>query len=103
MAAQEAIWHVVIDGQEQGPLTKAQVLEYLRDGMLAGNDLVWRPGFPGWKPVSEMREFWQPPKQTSIRASVQSQTPLHSTPESARRPDRTDAPIVGHRWSLWKS
>jgi hypothetical protein len=44
MAGQEAIWHVIIGGKEQGPLTKAHVLEYLRHGMLAGSDLIWRPG-----------------------------------------------------------
>jgi hypothetical protein len=67
MAGQEAIWHVMIGGKEQGPLTKAQVLEYLTHGMLAGSDLIWRPGFPDWKPVSELGEFWLPPKRTTVQ------------------------------------
>jgi hypothetical protein len=96
MAGQEAIWHVIIDDKEEGPLSKAQVLEYLRDGMLAGSDLIWRPGFPGWKSVSEISDFWQAPKRPSIRASIQ------STPEHVHE-QRTVAPAAGEKWSVWKS
>lgn len=103
MAGQEAIWHVIIDGKEQGPLTKAQVLEYLRHGMLAGSDLIWRPGFPDWKSVSQIGDFWQPPKRTSIRPSVQSRTLVQSAPEHVPEPDRIDAPSAGEKWSVWKS
>jgi hypothetical protein len=88
MAGQEAIWHVIIDDKEEGPLSKAQVLEYLRDGMLAGSDLIWRPGFPGWKSVSEISDFWQAPKRPSIRPSIQS-TPGHV------HEHRTVAPAAG--------
>jgi uncharacterized protein DUF4339 len=103
MAGQEAIWHVIIGGKEQGPLTKAQVLEYLAHGMLAGSDLIWRPGFPDWKSVSEIGDFWQPPKRTSMQASVQSRTLAQSAPERVPEPDRIDAPSAGEKWSVWKS
>jgi hypothetical protein len=103
MAGQEAIWHVIIDQKEQGPMTKAQVLEYLRNGMLAGSDLIWRPGFPDWKSVSEIGDLWQPPKRTSIRTSVQLRAAIQPLPEHAHEPDRTAAPSDGEKWSLWKS
>jgi hypothetical protein len=86
MADQEAIWHVIIDGKEQGPLTKAQVLEYLRHGMLAGSDLIWRPGFPDWKPVSELGEFWQPPKRTPVQSTPVQSIPVQSVPEHVPEP-----------------
>jgi hypothetical protein len=38
MAGQEAIWHVMVGGKEQGPLTKAQVLEYLTHGIAGSGD-----------------------------------------------------------------
>src|SRR5262249_8807482 len=98
MAGQEAIWHVMIGGKEQGPLTKAQVLEYLRHGMLAGSDRIWRPGFPDWKSVSEIDEFWQPPKRTTDQPTL-----VQSVPEHVPEPDKIDAPSVGEKWSLWKS
>lgn len=103
MTGQEAIWHVIIDDKEQGPLTKAQVLEYLRGGALAGSDLIWRPGFPDWKSVSDIGDLSQPPERTLIPASVQSRTPVQPAPEHFQRPDRIDASSAGEKWSLWKS
>jgi hypothetical protein len=97
MAGQEAIWHVMINDKQQGPLTKAEVVDYIRNGMLAGSDLNWRPGFPNWKPVRELGDFWQPPKRTSIQATIQ------AAPEQVNQPDRTDASSDREKWSLWKS
>jgi len=98
MAGQEAIWHVLIGGKEQGPLTKAQVLEYLRHSSLAGSDLIWRPGFPDWKSVSEIGDFWQPPKRTPVQS-----TSVQSAPDHVPKPDKIVAPSAGEKWSLWKS
>ena len=67
MAGQEAVWHVVVDDNQYGPLTKGQVLEYLRDESLVGSDLIWRPGYPDWKSISEISDFWQPPRRTAAR------------------------------------
>lgn len=100
MTGQEAIWHVMIDDKEQGPLTKAEVVEYLRNGMLAGSDLIWRPGFPDWKSISDVSDLWKPPKRGAIRTSAS----VEAAPEQpVYEPDRTDAPSVGGKWSLWKS
>ena len=46
---EEVIWHVIIDGEQHGPLSRDQILEYLHDGQLVGSDLIWRPGFRDWK------------------------------------------------------
>jgi GYF domain 2 len=91
MDGQEAIWHVVIRDQRHGPLSKAQVLQYLRDGTLTGSDLIWRPGFPQWKPVQES-DFWQVPQRASVGTAVTD----HEPPE-------TQAPAAREKWSLWKS
>jgi GYF domain 2 len=50
----EPIWHVIIGGRQQGPLTEDQVLAYLGDGTLAAGDFVWCPDFPDWKRASEI-------------------------------------------------
>src|SRR5262249_30385132 len=98
MAGQEAIWHVMIGGKEQGPLMKAQVLEYLRQGTLAGSDLIWRPGFPDWKPVSEIGDFWQPPKRTTVQPTL-----VQSAPEHIPEPDRIDASSTRENLSVWNA
>jgi GYF domain 2 len=103
MASQEAIWHVLIDGKEQGPLTKAQVLECLTHGMLAGEDRIWRPGFPDWKSVSEIGDFWRPPKRPVTGVSAQLRTLVQSAPEQVAEPVRIDGRPTDKKWSLWKS
>ena len=94
MAGQEAVWHVVVDDNQYGPLTKGQVLEYLRDESLVGSDLIWRPGYPDWKSISEISDFWQPPRRTAARDG-----PLAAvrTEQSAK----TSQPK--RKFSLWKS
>jgi uncharacterized integral membrane protein len=91
---EDAIWHVIIDGKQRGPLSRSQVLEYLQDGQLVGSDLIWRPGFTDWKPVSELAEFWQPPKRGSLRPP--------SLPAPTEQSARDDDPIVStnKKWSI---
>jgi len=99
MAGQEAIWHVLIGDKERGPLTRDEVLDYVRDGMLGGSDFIWRPGLPDWKAVSEIGDFWQPP----AGASAQSLAPVRSVSEPIPDRDGTDPRSAGRKWSVWKS
>lgn len=98
MAGQEAIWHVLIDDRQRGPLTKVEVLEHLNDGLLSASNFVWRPGFSDWKLVSEISEFWQSPPPIP-----QSRTSVQSGPEQAHEHDGIDVPSARRKWSLWKS
>jgi|tagenome__1003787_1003787.scaffolds.fasta_scaffold20819563_1 hypothetical protein len=100
MAGQEAIWHVMIGGEQRGPLTRDEVLGYARDGMLAANDFIWRPGLPDWKAVSEISDFRQPAMPAA--ASVQSLAPDQPASEHVDR-DGTGVQSVGRKWSVWKS
>jgi hypothetical protein len=97
----EAIWHVIIDDRQEGPLTEAEIFEYLVDGRLSGG-LIWRPGLTDWKQVSEIDEFRQPPKRAPLRepARARPSTPSHA--ETRNQPDREEPP-AGGKWSLWKS
>jgi hypothetical protein len=103
MAGQEAIWHVTIGDEERGPLTRDEVLEYVREGMLAGSDFIWRPGLPDWKAVSEIGDFWQPPRRKPAAAPVLSPEPVQSAAEQVDDRDGTDLPPLGRKWSVWKS
>ncbi|WP_426527191.1 DUF4339 domain-containing protein [Bradyrhizobium sp. McL0615] len=90
------IWHVIIDGEQRGPLSHDQVLEYLHSGQLVGHDLIWRPGFRDWKPISELADFWQPPKRESLPP------PLPAPAERAEHDDtQTVAVVADRKWSLW--
>ncbi len=99
MTGEDAIWHVVMDGEQYGPLSRPQVLEYLHDERLLGSDLIWRPGFSEWKSISEVADLWQPPKRGSLRPP-----PI---PAPAEQPERSDnqinATTTNTKWSIWKA
>lgn len=91
----DAIWHVLINGAQRGPLRRSQLLISLRDGTFSGADLVWRPGFENWIPLREVREFWVPPD------------PPTPEPETNVSPPPLQADVsivhVDSKWSLWRA
>ena len=102
VAEEDAIWHVIVDSSQQGPLTKAQVLEFLRGGILTGSDLVWRPGFADWKQVSEIGDFWQLRPRMTAETRVPAQPPINLGAHPEQVADGSE-PSRRKKWSLWKS
>lgn len=91
----DAIWHVLIDGSQRGPVRRSQLLTSLRDGTVNGTDLVWRPGLENWLPLREVPEFWAPPNPPEHKPEiVASLTPL-----------QTDTPVarLDPKWSVWRA
>ncbi|HUT77318.1 MAG TPA: GYF domain-containing protein [Polyangia bacterium] len=56
-AADEAVWHIVVEGEQQGPYTAGQLAEYLTAGNLDFETFVWREGFDDWKPIRDIPEI----------------------------------------------
>jgi GYF domain 2 len=99
VTGEDVIWHVVIGGEQHGPLSRAQVLEYLHDEQLVGTDLIWRPGFSDWKSISEVADFWQPPKRGSLRPP-----PMPAPTEQPERDnDQINAVATNKKWSIWRA
>src|SRR5687768_12950851 len=44
----EAVWHVVVQGEQQGPFAPAQIGEMLSAGTIDWEAYVWREGFDNW-------------------------------------------------------
>jgi predicted Zn finger-like uncharacterized protein len=55
----EAVWHVVVEGDQQGPFSPAQIGEMLSAGTIGWDAFVWREGFDDWKPAQEIEELVQ--------------------------------------------
>src|SRR5687768_4133522 len=55
----EAVWHIVIDGEQQGPYAPAQLGEMLSAGTMSWDIFVWREGFDDWKPAQDIEELVQ--------------------------------------------
>jgi len=50
----EAIWHVVIDGDQQGPFAPRQIADLLAEGKIDWEAYVWREGMDGWQPAKDV-------------------------------------------------
>jgi GYF domain 2 len=81
----DAIWYVVSDNAQRGPLKQSQVLASMRNGTVNGADLVWRPGFEKWLPLREVRDFCTPPPRPPREPEIDAPPPLR----------------LDERWSLW--
>ena len=53
----EAVWHAVVNGDQQGPFTPIQVGGLLMDGKIDGEAYVWKEGFDGWKALRDVPEL----------------------------------------------
>lgn len=47
-------YHVAQNGQQLGELSEEQIQQMLASGQLSAQDLCWREGMDGWKPVGEV-------------------------------------------------
>jgi len=51
------VWYVVVDGEQQGPMTAAQISELLSAGRIDWEAYTWRETLDGWKPLREIQEL----------------------------------------------
>lgn len=47
------MWHVAIDGQQQGVMSEDEVRRMVASGRLKPTDLIWREGMAEWLPASQ--------------------------------------------------
>jgi predicted Zn finger-like uncharacterized protein len=76
--AAQGVWHIVVDGDQVGPLGDAEVKDRLRQGQINPDTLVWKEGFADWVKLSTVPELAAPtaraaqgePRRSSTRESV---------------------------------
>lgn len=56
-ATSAAVWYVVIDGQQTGPLTFAEVQGHAGDGALDAQTFAWREGMDDWLPIADIPDL----------------------------------------------
>jgi predicted Zn finger-like uncharacterized protein len=57
VAAEQGVWHVVVDGEQVGPLTEGGVRERLSQGKINSDTLVWKDGMGDWTALSTVPEL----------------------------------------------
>jgi hypothetical protein len=55
--AAEAVWHLVVNGEQRGPVRAADVTQMLTEGSIDEQTYVWRSGLEGWLRVHEVQEL----------------------------------------------
>ena len=50
-------WHCAIGNTQFGPISLEQLLEWINQGRVGANDLVWRQGMAQWQPASQVPEL----------------------------------------------
>jgi len=53
----EGVWYVGINGQQQGPMPAAQLLDMIRAGTVTQAAYVYSPASPTWTPISQVPLF----------------------------------------------
>ena len=53
----EAVWYVVIEGDQQGPLAPLQLMGLFAKGSIGLDSYVWREGFDDWKVASSVPDL----------------------------------------------
>ncbi|MBL0216839.1 MAG: zinc-ribbon domain-containing protein [Myxococcales bacterium] len=53
----DSVWHVVINQDQVGPMTAAEVQQRFAAGEIDGETYAWREGFADWLPLSQVDAF----------------------------------------------
>jgi hypothetical protein len=93
-------WYLAREGQQYGPLNNLEMQKLVELGHLRPSDLVWRHGFPDWRPASvvfPMRPTPMPtpsaPPSERNRVSEAARQVPHQQPVRTAGPDRSFARV----------
>lgn len=53
----QAAWHIVVEGEQVGPLSESDIKGRLSRSEISGDTLVWKEGFADWVKLSTVAEF----------------------------------------------
>ncbi len=102
-AAPQVEWYIARDGQQYGPLSDVEMRKFVELGHLRPADLVWRQGFPDWRPAPAVFPTPAPipppapPRPEPRPASRPAHHPAAARAASPQRGYRTAAPQQSHR------
>lgn len=101
-APQLQSWYLARGGQQLGPYAGAEFLRLAESGQLRADDLVWRPGFEGWKPVHAIAGLAASPSESATDTNPDAA--VHS--DDAAEPDvaagSTEATLPAELEPTWK-
>jgi predicted Zn finger-like uncharacterized protein len=82
--AAQGVWHIVVDGDQVGPMTETEVKDRLRQGQINAETLVWKEGLADWVKLSTISEFASAgSKAVAVKVAAS---------QSTGQPDRSSSP-----------
>ncbi len=67
-AAADSAWHIVVDGEQVGPMPESDVRARLVRREISGDTYIWKEGLPDWLKISSLPEFAGAGAATSYEA-----------------------------------
>ncbi|MEP6655399.1 MAG: GYF domain-containing protein, partial [Myxococcales bacterium] len=65
----DAVWHLVVDGDQVGPLTDSDVRARLARNEISAENYVWKEGFSDWLRLADVPEFADVASSISVPVS----------------------------------
>ena len=56
-ATSEEVWFVLLQGEQLGPLSFEEVLDFYYKDVVSSETLLWRDGLSEWVPITQIPEF----------------------------------------------
>ena len=104
-ATGEAVWHLVIDREQVGPMTAEEVRSKVKAGQVDSETYGWKEGFEDWLKLSAIDDFKEifaskpsEPKRADQPAAQPAAEPAASQP-AASEPVKTAAPTAATLYS----
>jgi hypothetical protein len=57
VAGSGRIWHLHVDGRNEGPYTADAIIEQMKTGKIGSHTLVWKEGMDDWEQMAHVPEF----------------------------------------------
>jgi hypothetical protein len=83
--ASETQWYLARDGQQFGPISDAELAKFIELGYLQPTDLLWREGFPDWRPALVVFPPRSPARPSAARILDKLQAPPTAGPPSSSK------------------
>jgi predicted Zn finger-like uncharacterized protein len=85
-APPDAVWHLVVDGDQVGPLTDADMRGRLSRSEISSENYVWKEGFADWLRLADVPEFADVVGPAASGGELFSDTNAAVAPEAAPQP-----------------
>ncbi|MCS7021430.1 MAG: GYF domain-containing protein [Gemmataceae bacterium] len=85
-------WFVNRNGNQEGPLTSAQLKQLVDRGELRPNDLVWKEGMSNWVPARQIKGLFPSSGEAVVEAAPASSPPAYTVVADTGAPHVAGSP-----------